>query len=118
MNLFFNHFHPKMPLFLVFKLKEVKYGSEKFVNWYIKFPDIQKPYKGSKHLKNRKDLIYIITSYYIWVFYIISSIVIASVNPIIGVISILISPFIVAGYIYAFAYTEQEARKLFRKKQR
>ena len=115
MNRLVNHFHPKMPLFLVSKLKDVKYGSEKYISWYLKFPDIQKSYKGTKNLNSRRDLAYIISCYYIWIFYLVSCVITLFSSYIIGVVAILFSPLIVSGYIYAIAYTEQEVRKILKK---
>lgn len=101
---FFNHFHPKMPLFLVSKLKLLNYDSEKFIVWYMKFPDLTKKYKGVAKLKNRKDWMYIVSAYYIWIFYLVSVLIIATSNIVVGMSFALISPFIVGGYIYSLAY--------------
>lgn len=108
MNRFFNHFHPKMPFFLVSKLKKLSYDPEKFINWYIKFPDISKTYDG---VKGKKLLIYCVSAYYVWVFYLLSCAVVASFNIVVGVIGVIISPFIVGSYIYAMAYLTDKLKK-------
>lgn len=105
-----------MPLFLASKLKDLNYNGEKFINWYIKFPDIKKKYSGLKQIMDKKTVMYWASAYYIWIFYILSCVVVASISLAVGVIGVLLSPFIVGGYIYAIAYLIFESKKILRKK--
>ena len=105
-----------MPLFLVSKLKAVNYNSEKFINWYIRFPDIKNKYSDIKQIKNKKAILFWGSAYYVWVFYVLSCIVVATFSVIVGIIGVLLSPFIVGGYIYAMAYLFNESKKILRRK--
>lgn len=101
-----------MPLFLVAKLVNLKYDPEKFITWYIKFPDISAKYPGLAKFKSKKANFYWFSAYYVWVFYIFACVVIGTFSLVVGLIGIVMSPFITAGYIYAMAYLEQEIKKI------
>ena len=98
------HFHPKMPLFLVAKLKSLKYDPEKFINWYTGKKNLAEKYQGLAKLKSKKDVFYWVSGYYFWILYIAACIFLASSNIYVALIGVIISPFIVAGYLYGYAY--------------
>lgn len=91
-----------MPLYLAYKMHYFKYDANKFVDWYLKLPDISHKYKtGPKTLKYR--LIFL-SGYYFWLVYILACFIVVFQNPLVAVISLLISPFVVGGYVYCEVY--------------
>lgn len=97
------------------KLAGYKYDAEKFIAWYVKFPNISDKYPGITKFKSKKAQWYLLSAYYLWVFYVFACVVVGSFSLVMGLMGIVLSPFIIAGYIYAMAYLSQETTKIIKR---
>ncbi len=98
-----SYYHPKLPLYLLKKLKDLKYDSNAFLEWTVLFPEL--PTDAKNIVQNKKDKLIIISTYYFVLMYILACLVIVFIVPLAGIMACLFSPLIVLGYIYCLAYT-------------
>lgn len=127
MNFFRHYFDLKMPLYLVRKLEQLEYDHDKFLSWYIKFPGSIKGLRSlDKTTKNLREKhrgfssFLVVSGYYVWIVYLFACVMIFSLNPVIAIGGIMISPFLPAGTIYsqtyAYNWIKNAKKKITRKK--
>lgn len=99
-----------MPLYLAYKLHIFKYDSDKFVEWYLKLPDLAYNYKkGPKSWKYR--FVYL-SAYYFWIVYVLACYFVGLSNVFVAILSLIISPFVVGGFVYCEAYFFNYLRRI------
>lgn len=104
MKKYINHFRIDMPLILVKALQLYKYNPQKFMDWYLSWPDLSKQPKISSIELSRKSTWLAIFLYYFWIAYGICALIIISLSPLTAFIGLAISPFLVAGAAYVIVY--------------
>ena len=110
------HYQLEMPIILVKRLIKFSYRSEDFLNWYVKGQDLNNQKDLNKIKLDKKSIGLLIFCYYFWIGYILSAISLISVNLLVSVGGLIISPFLIGGVIYVVAYVANKIQELFRSK--
>jgi len=98
------YYNPKMPVYVARKTQQLGYNPDKFIDWFVKFPDLRAGQLKKPEKLGKTALILSIYGIYFWVFYILSALLIALVSPIVGIAAVLISPFVTVGVMYGYTY--------------
>jgi len=97
-------YSPKLPWKLALHAQSLNYDSEKFLSRYTDRM-AGKPVSSIEQSKLRRSALFLVwTTYYIWLAYILSALMIALINPLVGIVALTISPFIAVGYAYSYVY--------------
>lgn len=95
MKRWLSYYHPKMPVYLAYMLQQVEYNPRKFLKWIFKIPDLTKVMRRQKLVWTFKAYVLVVIISCIYGFYIVLTIAYFLFIPLMGVISLLITPFMV-----------------------
>lgn len=114
-------FNLKLPIFLVYMFQQVEYNPHKFLKWVIKVPNISRVMHRQKLVWTVKARLLVAFIGFFWLFYIFMSILYLIVAPIVGLITVFISPFLLTLLSYllvlmAWLYIEEPRRSALLKR--
>ncbi|MGI9027330.1 MAG: Mur ligase family protein [Candidatus Saccharimonadales bacterium] len=115
MKRYLNFFTLKLPIYLVYMYQQVEYNPHKFVRWVWRIPDIRKVMHRQSVVWTPKARLLVAIIGFFWVFYIVSTIIYLIFMPISGILTALLSPFLVTLISYlvvlaAWLYIEEPRR--------
>ncbi len=115
MKRYLTFFHPKLPIFLVYMLQQVEYNPHKFLRWVMRVSDISKVMHRQKLVWTLKARLLVLVIGFLWLIYIALSVINLILNPLAGLLTALVSPFILALLTYlmvltAWLYIEEPRR--------
>ena len=93
-----------MPFLIAKKLDTIAFDVEKFTDWFRRLPDLDAEVISKHTLSNRAKLL-MMWAYYFWALYIAAAAVVATLSPVVSIIAIVLSPFLVIGGVYVLINT-------------
>lgn len=121
MKRYFYFFNLKLPIFLVYMFQQVEYNPHKFLKWVVKVPNISRVMHRQKLVWTLKARLLVAFIGFFWFFYIFMSVLYLIVSPVIGLITVFISPFLLTLLSYllvlmAWLYIEEPRRSALLKR--
>lgn len=115
MKRYLSFFNLKLPIYLVYMFQQVEYNPHKFLKWVLRVPNISKVMHRQTLVWTTKARLLAAVIGFFWVFYIALSIIYLIYVPITGVITALLSPFLLTLLSYlivmvAWLYIEEPRR--------
>ncbi len=99
-----SYYSPKLPLYIVRKIQQLGYNPDTFIEWFVKFPDLEDEVSNYRKELTRTNQVLVGLGYYFWFFYVISALIILLFSPIVGLVAFAISPFVTVGVLYGAVY--------------
>jgi hypothetical protein len=97
------YFHPLAPCYLAAGAKHHKYDPDRFLDWYLKTDNLSQYFTSWKALQRPGKLL-ALWGFYFWLFFAIAGAVVVTLNPLIGLAAVALSPFATSGSMYALMY--------------
>jgi len=124
MKKWLSYYHPKIGFFLTYMLQQVEYNPSKFIKWIASMPDLTQVMRRQKLVMTLKAKLLVGLVSLVYLFYIIVSIWTFLVNPVNGLIGLVLTPFLVIlltylivlfGWLY---YEEPRRSRLLKESER
>lgn len=95
MKKFLSYYNPKAPLFLAYMLQQVEYNPRKFLKWVVKIPNLTGVMHRQRLVWTFKAYVLVVIISCLYGFYLILTISYFLINPLIGLMALLVTPFMV-----------------------
>ncbi len=121
MRRYLTFFNLMLPIYLVYMFQQVEYNPHKFIKWVVRVPDVSQVMHRQKLVWTFKARILVVILSFFWLFYIALSVLYLVIQPVYGLVTIVISPLLLTTLSYmivlmAWLYIEEPRRSTLIKK--